>query len=175
MDEIAHITKGEFIQNIKVAFSNVNSPAIDEIFIDSADHTFDAKEASTQLSSVNFENLDISILIRNRDRISYFTPEGFLVYLPLFLITIISRPHEVDVMRDNLIFSLSPNEREQSQSLLEQRVELFNKEQVKIVMQFFENYETFFPKSEWSYTELDEIETYQASKYWRTLLDKSQS
>lgn len=172
MDETPSITKEEFIRNIKVAFGNVNRPDVDEVFIDSAGHMFDADEASMQLSTVNFHNLDITILNRNRDRISYFTPQGFLAYLPLFLITIISRPHEVDVMVDNLIFYLLPSKKEQSQIRLERRVELLNKEQVEIIIQFFQNYEVFFPRSEWSLTVKFEIEIYQASKYWETILVK---
>lgn len=172
VDNISPQTKDEFIQDIKNAFRNVTRPDIDEIFIDSADHIFDAKLAAKRLSLVSFENLDISILNRNRDRISYFTSEGFLAYMPAFLITIISRPHEVDVMRDNLLFYLMPKDKEQFQISFETRISLFDVCQIKVIIRFFENHEIFFPRSKWSFTVLDEIEIYQASKYWRTMLEK---
>lgn len=168
------ITRDDFIQDIIETFKTVNRPNIDDVFIYSGNQIFDPKIAATQLSLLNLSDLDISILNRNRDRISYFTPEGFLAYMPAFLIAIILHPYEVDVMKDNLVYCLMTNDKEQFQISLEKRTSLFDVSQIKVVMRFFENYEIFFPRSKWSFTERDEIEIYKAMVYWEKIL-KSKS
>ena len=166
--------KDEMIQDITNAFETVTYPDIEDVFIYSGNHIFDTKIAATQLSFLNLSDLDISILNRNRDRMSYLTPEGFLAYMPVFLIAIILYPYEVDVMKDNLVYCLMPNDKEQFQISLEKRTSLFGASHIKVIIRFFENYEIFFPRSKWLFTERDEIEIYKAIVYWGKIL-KSKS
>jgi hypothetical protein len=159
------------LNEINAAFS-VPYPEGDTIFIPSADHIFDAKEAMEALKVAHWQDIDFKLLERNRDRMSYLTPKAFVFYLPAFWTISILKPRDVDVMLNNVIFYLSPSSHQGLQKLLEERIEVLNLEQIATILRFFENFDEIFPFTEWAFTER---EIADSVSFWdKTLKNRKQ-
>ncbi len=100
--------KQQILDNIAEVFGKETYPKGFELFISSADHIFDSKEAITELNYENWSQIPQEILLKNRDRITYLSEMGFLFLLPAFLTMAISHPTQADVLKDNIVNMLVP-------------------------------------------------------------------
>jgi hypothetical protein len=160
----------EIIQLIANAFDDADFPSENAVFIPSAGHIFDIDQATTELGKKHWRDISVNTLQRNKDRISYLTPQAFHFYFPAFLTGIIKTPHAVDVLRENIIASLTPSKNEFTQPIFESRARTFNTRQVEAILSFFENYTAIYPPDKWSFSIDDQIQVQTAIDFWKDAL-----
>jgi hypothetical protein len=163
----------EVIQLIADTFDNADFPSENAVFIPSAGHVFDIDHATIELGKKHWGDVSISTLKRNKDRISYLTPQAFHFYIPAFLIAIAKKPQEIDVLRENIIASLSPSKNEFIQHILDSRARTFNTRQIEAILTFFKNYTAIYPPDKWSYSIDDQIQVQGAIDFWENILTDS--
>jgi hypothetical protein len=84
----------------------------------------------------------------------------------------IEHPRQVDVLRDNVIYSLTPptNNRD-FESVFTRRVSLFSQEQAHAILNFFLHYTEIYPMEEWAFTLETADDTRRGIEFWKNLLD----
>ena len=102
---MTNMTVNQFVEDLKQSFADVTFPT-KKMFIDTANDTFDADYASDQLRDKSWQEIDIKLLIRNRDKLTYLTPEGFHFLLPAYLMTMVTSSKNIDIMTENVLLAL---------------------------------------------------------------------
>lgn len=159
----------EMAQLIKDNFSDIQLLKSEDIFIPSANHIFDVARAENEIrGNQQWWEIPLSILMDNRDRISYLSIGGFRFLLPAFLVAALEQSKRVDVLRDNIIDSLIPPKSSDvaTYEIFETRMRVFSTRQSQAVATFFQEYITLFPVTEWSFTENDKVQINLAYIFW---------
>ncbi|MGB7341134.1 MAG: DUF6714 family protein [Phototrophicaceae bacterium] len=161
---MTNMTVNQFVEDLKQSFADVTFPT-KKMFIDTANDTFDADYASDQLRDKSWQEIDIKLLIRNRDKLTYLTPEGFHFLLPAYLMTMVTSSKNIDIMTENVLLALIPTD-EVGKKMLSQRVRRISKAQSASILHFLENFDLFFPPADWSFSEEAQKNIQHGIVYW---------
>ena len=96
----------DFLRKLEDAFSNTPYPKDDKII---RQRRIDSKQINDSLKGKHWTEIPLDTLISYRDKLTYFTVEGFRFYLPAFIRAAILHPREVDTLIDYLMFDLTPS------------------------------------------------------------------
>lgn len=140
--------KKQVIDKIADAFAEETYPHGIELYIPSANHIFDAKQAEASLNYEGWDKIPLEALIRNRDRMSYLTEPGFRFMLS---------PPDISETYSNEIFT--------------KRTKILSTVQAEAVLSFFEAYKEIYPPNEWSLVTRYEAQIDKAILFWRSRAD----
>ena len=105
------------------------------------------------------DDLSAEVLRKYEEALTYFSPEAFRYYLPVYLYNVIMHPAPMDVVVDGIIFILTPLDKSDIhdkrlehldlRAALVRRTQAFSQEENVAVYKFISNYADLEPDSSW--------------------------
>jgi hypothetical protein len=133
--------------DVEAAFKNVPYPGNDNL-IDSSGH-WESPEVVEAFRGRHWKDISLDTLFTHRLSLSLFSPKAFLFYLPAYLVAALLHSGEVDTLRENVSFLLTPPDSAGPQmDWFPTRVSLFDirqKEAVRRFMNFVLKQENSYP------------------------------
>lgn len=137
----------EVAAEIEGAFESLSYPGDDDLI--GARMHWEAPEVLEAFRGRHWKDVPLSVLFTHRLSLPLFSNEAFRFYLPAYLVAAVLHPEEVDTLRENVFFSLTPPELEGPQaSLFVERMNRFDARQAAAIRRFIELYvqqETSYP------------------------------
>jgi hypothetical protein len=163
-------SKQELVQALVAAFEDSQSPSDDRIFEPNTAYFFDIDQAIGDFAGKHWKQIPIAVLVKHKDNLPFFTPEAYHFYLPAFLIAAIEYPKQVDVLRDNVIYSLTPPVNNPGfEAVFSLRVSMFTRQQAQAVLNFFLNYTEIHSTEEWLFTQETAETVRHGITFWKKL------
>jgi hypothetical protein len=139
----------ELAAEIEGAFESLSYPGDDDLI--GAPTHWEAPEVLEAFRGKHWKDVPLSVLFTHRLSLPLFSDEAFRFYLPAYLVAALLHPEEVDTLRENVFFSLTPPESEgpRASSFME-RMKRFDAQQTAAIRRFVELYvqqETSYPDS----------------------------
>src|SRR5579859_2030598 len=137
---MTEIADKKLLEEIERAFSNSQYPGDDNLVYDNSANAWpDVVITKADLRGKHWKDLTIETINYHRDDLPALTPTAFCFYLPAFLIACISYSDTVDVLPENLIYSLSKDYgNEQTTTWHRAIIEALSPEQKGVLVKFLE-------------------------------------
>ena len=105
----------EVAAEVEEAFATVPYPG-DGRLVASATH-WESADLVTAFRARSWKEVPLDVLFTHRLSLPLFSPEAFRFYLPAYLIGALLHSPELDTLRENVLFLLTPPEAEGAQAL----------------------------------------------------------
>jgi hypothetical protein len=158
LDDIIDKLSIEIVQKTQIAFADNQYPG-DENLVEDPEY-WEAINLSEQLKGKDWRAVPLEVLNKYRFNLSLFTPEAFHYYLPAFILASVLFSDQVDTLPDNLIYNLTPPEKDGlDMDKFLKIAKSFKTSQKEVIREFIKLYVTL----ETSYQDLN-IE--RVTKFW---------
>ena len=155
-------TKNQLAEEIESVFSNNFLP----------DTRFERKEVQ-EIVGKDWKEIPLEIIVKNNLHIFMFNPEAFHYYLPAFIKAVLLHFDEVDVLREVIVNALTPdNDRYLG---IQDTVNLFSIQEKKVILEFLENYQAYFPMSVYALLDEPQKELQRAIAFWKSSIASSEN
>jgi hypothetical protein len=91
--------------NIRTAFASSEEPSPSQV---ENNHCPECQETAARFAGRPWDQISVATLLNPRPSIGLLTPAAFKYHVPALMLACIEAPHELDVLPDSLIASLSP-------------------------------------------------------------------
>lgn len=164
--------RNEFVKKIESAFAHTPYPGVDRLAAGYWPFK-DSDKLVRDLKGQHWSELSRDVLFRYRGSLGGFTPDAFRFYLPALLRTAVLYPVEMDTLLDSLFFYLVPPESFEKSRMDELRVRAnaFSKEEMEVILAYFETYAELYPDDAEFLTDSDRSELQRAIEFWKSMIE----
>jgi hypothetical protein len=146
------ISAAQLESEINEAFSGAHYPGDDNVAYDQTSGHLEGSAVAAKFRGKSWQALNTGFLRRNADSIFFFSPAGYVYFLPAFMLATIHDFKRADMIPLNTVVSLSPSLSQAQSETFSARIRGLTLEQRKVVARFLAYldrlYADYFPGGE---------------------------